>query len=387
MYLRKIALTFGALVLLLPNLTSAASFSDGEVKQIQHWQQSYARLDKTSYNRKNLYQTRPRLSRRFSAGKVKGQYLKTQLAYINFYRSLFGLDPISDSKIANENAQKTAAIMAAINADPFVNQHGLPTDIKPHYISSSLWHLAQDTSETSNLNFNVANQSAGAVISDLLTDHYNLSGSDTGHRAWILSTRLSSTGFGAAYGTNGYRYSVQKVLNLNDLFKVPSKETVAYPCAGLFPIELIHGKNIAWSLYLSNKVYNHTPQVEIRDLDTNKTYKAVHVHNYSKDGFGNFKTVITYCAGKTPLIAGHEYQVDIAGIYKYNFKLFKLNTNSSSDKLNSNSAHQNGSVTQDTNFKTAIARTSAKTWARTNHNKSQTKNKKADFEKLKKGLN
>ncbi|MEB3363587.1 hypothetical protein SDC49_07175 [Lactobacillus sp. R2/2] len=45
-----------------------------------------------------------------------------------------------------------------------------------------------------NLNFNTTDQSAGDVITDLLTDRYNLTGADTGHRAWLLSTRLTSTG-------------------------------------------------------------------------------------------------------------------------------------------------------------------------------------------------
>ena len=70
--------------------------------------------------------------------------------------------------------------MAAVNANPFINQHGLPSEKKPNYISKSIWKLAKDTSETSNLNFNVSPQSAGDVITDLITDHYNLTGSDTG---------------------------------------------------------------------------------------------------------------------------------------------------------------------------------------------------------------
>ena len=68
--------------------------------------------------------------------------------------------------------------MAAINANPFINQHGLPSETKPSNISKFVWKLAKDTSETSNLNFNVSQQTAGDVITDLITDHYNLTGSD-----------------------------------------------------------------------------------------------------------------------------------------------------------------------------------------------------------------
>lgn len=254
--------------------------------------------------------------------------------------------------------------MAAINANPFINQHGLPSDTKPAYISSSLWKLAQDTSETSNLNFNVNNQSAGDVITDLLTDHYNLTGSDTGHRAWLLSTRLSSTGIGAAYGTNGYRYSVQKVLNIDDLFRAASQETVPYPSNALFPIELAKGKNVAWSLYLSNKHYNGTPKITITDKDTGKNYRASHVKNYSSAGYGNFKTVITYSPGKTPIVSGHQYQIKVGKLYKYTFKLYKLDTSTNNQQARPvKTPVQKGSVQQDSKLKSASSTINAKLWA------------------------
>ncbi len=271
MFFKKISIAVISSVLLLMPVSSvvnAATFTSGEINQIQHLQKEYTELDKTKYSIENIYQTKPRLKEKFSAGSLKDSYINSQIAYINYYRSLFGLYPVTADSTANNSAQKTAAVMAAINANPFVNQHGLPADTRPNYVSKSTWKLAQSTSQTSNLNFNVTNQSAGDVITDLLTDHYNLTGSDTGHRAWLLSTRLSTTGVGAVYGNNGYRYSVQKVLNVNDIFRTASQPVVTYPNSGVFPIELIKGKNIAWSIYFSNKTYSGTPIIEITDNDT-----------------------------------------------------------------------------------------------------------------------
>lgn len=313
--------------------TKAAVFTSGEINQVHHLQREYAALSKKNYNAGNIYARRPHLSRTFKAGSLRGQYIKTQLAYINYYRSLFGLPAISLNKTSNRNAQQTAAVMASINANPFINQHGLPSENRPRFIKPAIWKLAQDTSETSNLNFNVNNQSAGDVVTDLLTDHYNLTGSDTGHRAWLLSTRLSSTGIGAAYGKNGYRYSVQKVLNIDDLFRAASQAAVTYPSAGVFPIELLKGKNIAWSLYLSSKIYKRRPRITITDLDTKKTYRAQQVRNYSNSGYGNFQTVITYSPGQTPIIAGHEYKVNIAGLEKYTFKAFQQDIKQPADRV------------------------------------------------------
>lgn len=352
-----------SLLLMLPANVSAATFTDGEIAQVQHFQKEYTHLSKTKYDINNLYQQKPNLTEDFSAGKLKPQYIQDQTDYINYYRSLFGLFPISTTSIANENAQITAAVMAAINANPFIDQHGLRGDSKPKFIKDTTWKIAQDTSETSNLNFNTANQSAGDVITDLLTDRYNLSGTDTGHRAWLLSTRISSTGIGAAYGNNGYRYSVQKVLNVDDLFKVASKSVVTYPSAGVFPIELAKGKNIAWSIYFSNKTYTGTPAITIKDLDTGKAYAASNVKNYSSSGFGDFKSVITYLPNKVPLVEGHEYQVTIGNLSKYNFKLFKQDSTTSLDTTKQSDSVQAKSVQQDTKVRSPFLKVNSKLWA------------------------
>lgn len=325
MLLRKFSIAAAA-TLFIPlagQVTQAATFTTQEVNEVHNFQKEYANLDKTSYSAANIYAKKPNLSKKFKAGRLDPKYIKTQTDYINYYRSLFSLPAISTTDTLNKNAQTTAAVMAAINANPFIKQHGLPSETKPSNISKSVWKLAKDTSETSNLNFNVSQQTAGDVITDLITDHYNLTGSDTGHRAWLLSSRLTTTGVGAAYGTNGYRYSVQKVLNINDTFRPASQPVVAYPSMHLFPIELLQGKNIMWSLYLSDRTIKNKPTITITDLDTKVVTTAAHVKNYSSCGYGNFRTILTYSPANTNLVAGHEYEVDVKGVQKYRFKLFK----------------------------------------------------------------
>lgn len=326
MLLRKFSITAIVALLFVP-LTSqkaqAATFTTQEINEIHNFQKEYANLDKTNYSVSNIYAVKPSLSKKFKAGSLNSKYINTQVDYINYYRSLFGLTPVTTTEGSNSDAQKTAAVMAAINANPFINQHGLPSEQKPAFISKVTWKLAKETSESSNLNFNVSRQSAGDVITDLITDHYNLNGTDTGHRAWLLSTRLTTTGIGAAYGKNGYRYSVQKVLNANDMFRAASQPIVTYPSVRLFPSELAKGKNIVWSIYLSNRVVRTTPTVTIRDLDTDIVTNGTHVRNYNSSGYGNFKTIITYSPGRTHIVPGHEYEVNVNGVYKYRFKLFK----------------------------------------------------------------
>lgn len=352
MLLRNFSITAVIAVLLLPlagQTAQAATFTTQEIKEVHNFQKEYANLDKTNYSISNIYAKKPHLSKRFNAGRLSSKYIRTQINYINYYRSLFGLPAVTTSSTLNNNAQKTAAVMAAINANPFVNQHGLPSEKRPAYISRATWKLAKETSETSNLNFNVSHQSAGGVITDLITDHYNLSGSDTGHRAWLLSTRLTTTGIGAAYGSNGYRYSVQKVLNASDMFRAPSQPVVTYPSMRLFPLELAKGKNIVWSVYLSSKIIRSVPTITITDLDTGIVTSGTRVKNYSTNGYGNFKTLITYSPGKTQVIPGHEYEINIQGIYKYTFKVFKQDaahdtTNYEEEKPQTNTNQANVSL-------------------------------------------
>ena len=305
--------------------TYAATFTQSESAKIKSIQKQYTNLPKTIFDQNNIYATAPHLTSPFSAGTLNDSYVSDQLAYINFYRSLFNLPSITSNTTDNDNAQLTASVMAAINADPFKNQHGLPNEKRPKYISKANWSIAKNVSASSNLNFNVSDQSAGDVITDLLTDSYNLDGSDTGHRAWILSSRLTTTGIGAAYGSNGYRYSVQQVAYASDSFNTASTSTVSYPSSGIFPIELLTGKNIAWSLYLSDQTVLGKPKITITDLDTGQTVKATKVKNYSNLGYGNFATVLTYFPGNLKLTSGHSYAVKIKGVYNYTFKLFNLN--------------------------------------------------------------
>lgn len=309
------------LPLFWPVPAQAATFTKAEVKRIHYLQNEYNNLNKQFPTRK-IYSKKPHLTKKFKQGKVKDNYVQTQLDYLNFYRMLFNLPAVTMTKTDNNNAQKTAAIMASVHADPMLDQHGIKHNKRPGYISKNAWQLAKSTSSVSNLNFNYNQQAPGSVITDYITDQYNLTGSDTGHRAWVLSTRLSSTGFGTADSKSGCRYSVNKIANGDDIFRAASQPVVSYPASGVFPLELVNNKNIAWSLYLSDQKISGSPKISITDMDTGKIYQANDVHNYSKDGYGNFKTIITYYPGKTPLVAKHQYQVAIDRVYTYTFKLF-----------------------------------------------------------------
>lgn len=380
------------------NIIEAADFTPEEQAEVAKFQNEYAALNKKTFNSGNIYSVKPNLIKPFNAGKLDQEYIDIQLSYINYYRNLFGLNAITANDSDNKDAQTTAAVMAAIDANPFVNQHGLPSDKRPSYISRKNWKLAQEISNASNLNFNASDQTAGEVITDLLTDRYNLSGSDTGHRAWILSTRLTATSVGAAYGTNGYRYSVNKVLYDSDADQPASREMVAYPNAGVFPIELLQGDSVAWSLYLSDQTYTKIPKITVTDDDTGKRVDATNVSNYSTYGYGYFSTVITYYPSNLKLVDGHQYTVKIGNLKNYSFKLFTQSNTQKKYSTVSNSSSNTQKVSQDVLEKKGLANylykvgtkisktkskkiTSAKTVKNKKKNKKSKKSKKSKNKK------
>lgn len=140
MLLRKFSITAIVALLFVPLVSQdaqAATFTTQEINEIHNFQKEYASLDKTNYSASNIYAVKPHLSKKFKAGRLRSKYINTQIDYINYYRSLFGLSPVTTSDSSNSDTQKTAAVMAAINANPFINQHGLPSEKRPSFISKA----------------------------------------------------------------------------------------------------------------------------------------------------------------------------------------------------------------------------------------------------------
>ena len=107
--------------------------------------------------------------------------------------------------------------------------------------------------------------------------------------------------------------------------------------------------------------------------------------NYSSSGYGNFKTIITYSPGKTPLIEGHEYHVQIKDLYSYRFKFFRQETVSSRQETQEKAqTYQTASPQKNTNQESAFSTQSAKLWAMFNP-KNQSRKVFNYFDALKKG--
>lgn len=109
MLLRKFSITAIVALLFVPLVSQdaqAATFTTQEINEIHNFQKEYASLDKTNYSASNIYAVKPHLSKKFKAGRLRSKYINTQIDYINYYRSLFGLSPVTTSDSSNSDTQK-----------------------------------------------------------------------------------------------------------------------------------------------------------------------------------------------------------------------------------------------------------------------------------------
>lgn len=328
--------------------TYAASFTAAENEKISNFQSKYRHLDASIYNNGNLYTRPPFFGVPFDSGALKPSYISTSMNWINYYRELVGLPDVNNTNNLNKQSQIAASSMAAAQSNPGITQHGLYNSVKPSYVPQNIWDSAATTTIKSNLYFRTAAETAGYPISSLIIDNTNIDGQNTGHRAWLLSSRLSSVGIGASYNGNDKFENIQ-VVNDQDSNNTAQKDVVTYPGSGVFPIEEMQDYSpnwnlvVPWSIYFSNAddPFTNNTQVTITNKDTNQSFPAANIETYipdsgSKYTLGNFTGVLTYLPPENMhLTENTEYQIDVTGLnpskvadgnYSYTFKTFTQQT-------------------------------------------------------------
>lgn len=307
--------SIGLMMMDSPDCQSAI-FTKAEIRQVKKYQAQYKQINKEKYSKNNFLNQNQALP---NYSILQQDYMSCFLDGVNYYRSLYQLPYLKLNSADTTNAQITAQVMANVNAPADRNEHGLPYVTKPSDLNSETWNIAKKTSSNSNLDFTRYDASGFDIVHDFFTDVHDLNGNDTGHRSWLISPYVLVTGFGSYYSpVNQVRYSVMPVLKPVKK-TIHSKLPVYYPEKGVFPIEECRTN---WSVYLLNKKIKRIPKITITDLDNQKKYKATNVRNYSRLGYGYFKTIIVYNKGKTKLIPGHAYRIKISGVGSYKFKLF-----------------------------------------------------------------
>lgn len=320
--------------------TTTSTYTQAEQNQIQSIISLYKSLDRSEYNSQTIYAS-PYNSAGypFRIGTIKSNYIKATTQWLNYYRQLVGLPKVNTTNDQNYLSQLGASVLAGVNANPMLTQHGLVNSKQPGFISNYIWQQAQLVTNSSNLYFKANGETAGMTVQSLIADNTNIDGNDTGHRAWIFSPYLKTFGIGAAYGTNGWKYADMMVMDTNFTSYAtgtPQKTAVTYPSSGVFPLQELtttqaNNHSVPWSIYFTGyQSLKGSLYATIKDDTTNHQITASGMMNASINQYGNYRSIFTFSPTGLALISGHQYTVTLHGLknypngYTYSLKLFDL---------------------------------------------------------------
>lgn len=300
--------------------TEKKAFTTQERATIKGYRQQ---LKGISNSTKGMYAQKPSLKKSFKPGKLSQKYINATVKSVNFYRQMYGLNTIKANPQWNEDAQYGAATMAA--ADEGL-AHELTGIKRPGYVSKTAWNRGVDATGYSNIGEgvvkpydNVLNYLVDSGQSDYVP----------GHREWLLGNTIE-IGVGQAGIYNDLKvFEGGAKCRAFDPKDGLAKE-VAYPKAGVFPINAVEGGVWSLSYSIGTGEKASKPVVKVTDNTTHKKIKVTHVTNYNDEtGYGWFKTSISYQPKLSKVKVNHAYTVKISGLgnhadVNYQTKLFKL---------------------------------------------------------------
>ncbi|MFC6179847.1 CAP domain-containing protein [Lactiplantibacillus daowaiensis] len=268
---------------------------------------------------KGMYAQKPILKKKFRAGKLSAGYTAQTVNWINFYRSMFGLKAVTANSSWNTSAQIGAATLAA--ADKGLS-HGLDGIKRPSFVSKANWKLGADATNESNLAEGVT--SPYDVISGYVSDNNNATGSNAGHRLWILG-EIDKVGVGQAGAYNDLR-----VFDTDNYQKGTPIKKLAFPHAGLMPYN-VAGDGAPWTISFDDEYTGDgslRPKASVYDNTAKKKVKVSNV-DISSDSYGYYGTTVTFLPKRSQIKVNHSYTIKVSNIedqadVSYKTRLFDL---------------------------------------------------------------
>ena len=192
--------------------------------------------------------TLPSTEEPMQAGALTDEALCGALDTVNFLRALAGLDPVTLSPLDTLKCQHGATLLARVD----YAAHDVP---KPEEMEDAFYQTAREATLKSNvakLNWTRPTILEEAILYFARDDgEANLN--ELGHRRWLLDPAMRETGFGLAVSPSNSSYALMYAMDRRD--DEDDWETVAWPSAGCFPVELMHS-HLAWSISLNEAVYD-----------------------------------------------------------------------------------------------------------------------------------
>lgn len=194
------------------------------------------------------YAQQPKVFAPYETGRVQELALNEALGYLNFLRTMAGVEPVERSELYDFRCQHGAVLLAAL--DYLDHNAPQPADMDKDFYDSA--HTATEASNIAMLNWMRPTILREGIAYFARDDRdYNLP--VLGHRRWLLSPYMSATGFGLANSERGMSYVV---MYAHDMGRQDAQwSEIAWPTAGVFPVELMH-TDLAWSVSLNPEIYD-----------------------------------------------------------------------------------------------------------------------------------
>ena len=257
-----------------------------------------------------------------TAGVLTDAALSEALDYLNFIRTLAGLEGVSLSPLYTFRSQNGALLLAAndeLDHTPEIAAGMSEAIYESAYLGTSLGNIAK-------FNWMRPEILLDGVEYFVRDDgDYNLS--TLGHRRWLLNPLMQETGFGLANAESGMSYVAMYAVDCENTDA--EWEYVAWPCAEAFPVELMR-KDLAWSVSLNDGIYDisaSNPVVRMKELRSGaefafdfagKTGDGFCMVNTANIGSGScliFRPEIEG-AGISEYVQNQVWQVEIGGLVK-----------------------------------------------------------------------
>ena len=181
-------------------------------------------------------------------GRVTDAKLRSALAYLNFLRSVAGLEAVELNDIYTLRSQNAALLLAA--NDSISHNPPQPDGMHPDLYDSGL--LGAGTSNLARFNW-MQPEILLDGIAYFARDDGDMNLSTQGHRRWLLNPYMAETGFGLANAVSGYSYAVMYAVD--DGNASARWDYVAWPAAEAFPVELMRD-GLAWSVSMNDSIYD-----------------------------------------------------------------------------------------------------------------------------------
>ena len=196
-----------------------------------------------------------------AAGKVTDAKLRSALAYLNFLRSVAGLNDVQLNDIYTLRSQNAALLLAA--NDSISHNPPQPEGMHPDLYDSAL--LGAGTSNLARFNW-MQPEILLDGIAYFARDDGDMNLSTQGHRRWLLNPYMAETGFGLANAVSGYSYAVMYAVDGGNADV--QWDYVAWPAAEAFPVELMRD-GLAWSVSVNDSVYDmdaSRPLIHLKEM-------------------------------------------------------------------------------------------------------------------------